>query len=287
MIDKFNNIFYLQMPTNINSLINTIGLILRHYNKDTSISIDDIKNKSRELFLLDFHVFCRTGDETFKKYKGYWIKRMSRIMNIYRLYIEDMTRMFGIDGIQTFESDIDYTIHKIFGIKINVEVPQVFRERIYDHDYITKYVTDGEDDIFFDIRCAIAADEIEKYIPRVYGCRLQKFDSVCNRAGVNLVLPIKVKQCLEAIWTADRDNAKQFLHDTMWTYFDDSAIENLFRYLRIHRNKEVYHYGILSNNNYINNILNNDQYTTAVHYSNLDYCKHYFNEFIEECYACS
>ena len=284
MIDKFNNIFYLQMPTNINGLINTIGLILRHYNKDTSISIDDIKNKSRELFLLDFHVFCRTGNETFKKHKGYWIKRMTRIMNIYRLYIEDMVNIFGIDGIQTFESDIDYTIQKIFGIKINVEVPEVFRERIYDHDYVTKYVTDGEDDMFFDIRCAIAADEIDKYIPRVYGCRLQKFDSVCNRAGVNLVLPIKAKQCLEAIWTADRDNAKQFLHDTMWVYFDDSAIENLVRYMY---NRRTPRYGILSNNNYNNNILNMDQYTTVRGTKNLDYCKHYFNEFIEECYACS
>lgn len=284
MIDKFNNIFYLQMPTNINGLINTIGLILRHYNKDTSISIDDIKNKSRELFLLDFHVFCRTGNETFKKHKGYWIKRMTRIMNIYRLYIEDMVNIFGIDGIQTFESDIEYTIQKIFGIKINVEVPEVFRERIYDHDYVTKYVTGGEDDMFFDIRCAIAADEIDKYIPRVYGCRLQKFDSVCNRAGVNLVLPIKVKECLEAIWTADKDNAKQFLHDTMWIYFDDSAIENLVRYMY---NRRTPRYGILSNNNYNNNILNMDQYTTVRGTKNLDYCKHYFNEFIEECYACS
>ena len=284
MIDKFNNIFYLQMPTNINGLINTIGLILRHYNKDTSISIDDIKNKSRELFLLDFHVFCRTGNETFKKHKGYWIKRMTRIMNIYRLYIEDIVNMFGIDGIQTFESDIEYTIQKIFGIKINVEVPEVFRERIYDHDYVTKYVTGGEDDMFFDIRCAIAADEIDKYIPRVYGCRLQKFDSVCNRAGVNLVLPIKVKECLEAIWTADKDNAKQFLHDTMWIYFDDSAIENLVRYMY---NRRTPRYGILSNNNYNNNILNMDQYTTVRGTKNLDYCKHYFNEFIEECYACS
>lgn len=284
MIDKFNNIFYLQMPTNINSLINTVRLILGHYNKDTSISIDDIKNKSRELFLLDFHVFCRTGNDTFKKYQGYWIKRMTRIMNIYRLYLEDMVNIFGIDGIQTFESDIDYTIHKIFGIKINVEVPEVFRERIYDHDYVTKYVTGGEDDMFFDIRCAIAADEIEKYIPRVYGCRLQKFDSIYNRAGVNLVLPIKAKQCLEAIWTADRDNAKQFLHDTMWTYFDDSAIENLVRYMY---NRRTPRYGILSNNNYNNSTLNMDQYTTVRGIKNLDYCKHYFNEFIEECYACS
>ena len=285
MIDKFNNIFYLQMPTNVNSLINTVGLVLRHYDKNTSVTIDDIKNKSREMFLLDYHVFYMSYIESFKKHKGYWIKRLSRIMNVYRLYLEDMTRMFGCDGIKTFEDDIEYTINKIFGVKIKISLPEVKHERMYDHDYITKYVTEGENDVCFDIYCAIAADELDKYIPRVYGTRMQKFTSVENRAGVNLVLPFTAKKCLELLWLNDKNDTKKLLHDIMWLYFDDNSIENLINYLYNHV-KGTPRYGILCNNKDQYNILNNDQYTTVGGISNLEYCKYYLTEFMK-IYACS
>lgn len=273
------------MPTNVNGLINTIWLILGHHNKQEGVSKDNIKNKLRELNMLDFHIFYKSGVESFTKYRSYWITRMTRVMNIYRFYLEDILAMFGCENFKTFEDDIEYTIIKIFGIKISVNMPAVERAFIYDHDYIMDYVTDKQDDICFNVYCAIAADELDKFIPRVYGYRLQSFGSVENRAGVKFALPFKTKKCIEKIWNSGKNEAKLFLHDTMWYYFDDYAIDNLIRYLYKHV-KSTPHCGILCENNNNLYIFKDHQYTTVGNEYNLDYCKQHVKDFIEACYKC-
>lgn len=277
--------FNLCLPTNINGLINTLWLVLDHNCKDLGVSKDDIKNKLRGLFLLDFHVFI-TNKSAIKERRGYWITILTRIMNVYRIYLEDLLESYGCNYIKTFKNtDIDYSMKKLVGIKIEGEVPDIDRAFVYDHDYIMDYVSNGEQTPFFNVYCAIAADALEMYIPRVYGYRMDKLSSVYNRANVNMVLPYPIKKCLETIWRNKELDVKQYLHDIMWEFFDEESIDNFRRYLNNHIGK-MPHYGILCNNNENNNILYNDQYTTAGHFSNLTYCLNHVKDFIQACYSC-
>ena len=98
---------------------------------------------------------------------------------------------------------------KLVGIKIEGEVPDIDRALAYDHDYIMDYVSNGEQTPFFNLYCAIAADELEMYIPRVYGYQMTPLSSVYNRANVNMVLPYPIKKCLETRWRNKEIDAKQ------------------------------------------------------------------------------
>lgn len=285
MINCKNNLtFSLCLPTNINGLINTLWALLDHNCKDQGVTKADIKNKLRGMFLLDFHVFIRNRDLIREK-SGYWVGIIARIMNVYRLYLEDLLEEYGCDYIKTFEyADIDYSMRKLAGIKITQSIPKIERAFIYDHEYIMDYVSNGEQSPFFNIYCAIAADALEMYIPRVYGYRMDKLSSVYNRANVNMVLPYPIKKCLETIWKNKELDAKQYLHDIMWEFFDEHCIESFIRYLKNHIGKKP-RYGILCNDEN-NNILYNDQYTTAGPFSNLTYCKEHVKDFIYACYSC-
>lgn len=237
------------------------------------------------MFLLDFHVFI-TNKSAIKERRGYWITVLTRIMNIYRIYLEDLLESYGCDYIKTFKNtDIEYSMKKLLGIKIEGEVPDIDRAFVYDHDYIMDYVSNGEQTPFFNVYYAIAADALEMYIPRVYGYQMTPLSSVYNKANVNMVLPYTIKKCLETIWRNKELDVKQYLHDIMWEFFDEYCIESFTRYLKNHIGKKP-RVGILCNNDENNNILYNDQYTNAGPFSNLTYCLNHVKDFIQTCYAC-
>lgn len=273
------------MPTNINGLINTIQLVLDHNCKELNVTKADIKNKLRGMFLLDFHIFITNKDE-FRKRSGYWVPILTKIMNVYRIYMEDILESYGCGYIKTFkEYDIEYTVKKLLNIKIDSEINDIDRAFAYDHDRVIKYVSGDDMSPFFNIYYAIASDELDKYIPRVYGYRMDRLPSVHNRSNVDMVIPYPIKRCLETIWKNTEFKVKDYLNEVMWEYFDEQAIDNFRRYLNNHVGK-MPHYGILCNNSNSINILYNYQYTTAGHFSNLTYCKERFKDFIQQCYKC-
>ena len=282
---KNDNTFELCLPTNVNGLINTLWLILDHNCKNQGVTKAQIKDRLRGMFLLDYHVFIR-NKQVILDHKGYWIPLLTRIMNIYRLYLEDLLDSYGCGYIRTFkEHDIEYTVMKLLGIKIKGKIPEFDRAFLYDHDKVMRYVSGGDQTPFFDVYCAIATDELDKYIPRVYGYQMTPLTSVYNRANMNMVVPYHIRKCLETIWRTKGLDVGEYLRDAMWEYFDEKCIDNFRRYLNNHIGK-IPRVGILCNVCYDSTLYNNYQYTNAGYYSNLEYCKERFKEFIKDCYCC-
>lgn len=269
----------------MNGLINTLWLVLDRNCKDQGVTRAQVKDKLRGMFLLDYHVFIRNR-QAMREHSGYWVPLLTRIMNIYRLYLEDLLDSYGCGYIRTFkEHDIGYTVKKLLGIKIHGEIPDFEKAFLYDHDRVMKYVSGEVVSPSFDIYCAIATEQLDKYVPRVYGYKMTPLTSVYNRANVNMVLPYPIKKCLETIWRAKDLVVGEYLREAMWEYFDEECIENFRRYLYNHIGKTPSN-GILCNDSYNNSLYNIFQYTTAGGYTNLEYCKERFREFINDCYSC-
>lgn len=267
------------MPTNVNGIINTVKCVLDKNRPDLGISMENIKERVRSMFLLDFHVFPRNM-KILREHSGYWVKVFIRITQIYRRYISDLLKSYGCN-IVTDDLDIKYTLRKYFGIIYKDFLPDIDEARIYDHEYIMDYVSEGDISPTFNLYSAIGCDELEQFVPRVYGYKMSPLQSVYNKANVNMVVPYHIRKHLENIWRND-PNAKEFIHDSMWEYFEDDCIEKFTRYLYVHIGK-IYRNGILNTSC----ILYNNSDTTAVNESNLNDSKKKFTEFIERCYRCS
>ena len=278
-LDNTDNYFQLIMPTNVNGIINTVKCVLDKNRPDLGISMENIKERVRGMFLLDFHVFPRNM-KVLREHSGYWVKVFIRITQIYRRYITDLLKSYGCN-IVTDDLDIKYTLKKYFGIEYRDFFPDIDEARIYDHEYIMNYVSEGDISPTFNLYSAIGNDELEQFVPRVYGYQLTPLQSVYNKANVNMVVPYHIRKHLENIWRNDQ-NAKEFIHDSMWEYFDDDCIEKFIRYLYVHIGK-IYRVGILNNSC----ILYNNSDTNVVNESNLNDSKKKFTEFIERCYKCS
>ena len=270
--------FRRKMPTNLNSLINCLFSITSK--KKPEITKDDIKTYFRSIKALDFHVFLTDGMKT-----AYWLRICCKIMRIYRKYMEDALANFGLECISLDAKDVGYTIHTVFRKNEPRDIPECDYGRVYDHDYLMEYVSEGENDIRFNVYAALEADELQKFLPNVYGGkRLRPFGSVVSRGYKSLLLTEKLHFCLSELWRENKKDTKEFLRDTMGSYFGEESVENLIRYLKNHKKapqeynyKQVYM--LFFNNNYII-----AKYTLTGPKSKTEVLKDYFRDFIETNY---
>lgn len=278
------------MPVNVNSLVNSVFYYLQHNNKQ-DITIEQVKEFFRTMHVLDFHIF---KTEKMLQNKEFWSIILPRVMTIYQMYFRDAMTYFECDFLiyNKFTNDIEMSVNKMLNSTINVKCPYFNRNARYDHDYLMEYVCMGKSNgepwyvSMFNLRHAVMLDDIESFVPRIYGGKqIKPFTSVYNRANINLVLPETMFISIGRI-VNDMENYKDFLHQSMTFYFDDEQIDNFLRYIRVHKIRCVPQW---YNDRYINNkyIETLYHYTNLVHFDNLDYCKRYFTTFIESCYACS
>lgn len=265
--------------TNINSLINCIFSIVQHKKLETTK--DDIKEHFRKLHAMDFHIFFTTKMRT-----EYWANICYRVMKVYTRYFNDAMLVFGLQDVRMDEEDINAAMYNMFGIRKPRDTKECDYGLVYDHDYLMKYVSVGENDYFFDIYASIAADSLHTFMPNIYGGkRVRPFTAVENAAHVPFVMTDKVSICLNELWNWNRKETKNFIIETMKYYFHEDSIKNLLRYIKDHRKAP---YGYNDNNilifNNLNNILYNTKYTLMEPKSKIDCYKEYFRWFIDGSY---
>lgn len=277
------------IPVNVNGLVNSVFYYLQHNNKQ-DITIEQVKEFFRTMHVLDFHIF---KTEKMLQNKEFWSIILPRVMTIYQMYFRDAMTYFECDFLiyNKFTNDIEMSVSKMLNSSISVKCPYFNRNARYDHDYLMEYVCMGKQNkepwyvSMFNLRHAVMLDEIESFIPRIYGGKkLTPFTTVYNRANVQFIMDEKIGIAVGRIIN-DMINAKEFLYDVMQYYFDDEQINNFLRYIRVHKIRCVPQwYNDRYNNNI--NIQKFFHYTNMVHFDNLEYCKEYFTAYIENCYAC-
>lgn len=277
------------IPVNVNGLVNSVFYYLQHNNKQ-DITIEQVKEFFRTMHVLDFHIF---KTEKMLQNKEFWSIILPRVMTIYQMYFRDAMTYFECDFLiyNKFTNDIEMSVSKMLNSSISVKCPYFNRNARYDHDYLMEYVCMGKQNkepwyvSMFNLRHAVMLDEIESFIPRIYGGKkLTPFTTVYNRANVQFIMDEKIGIAVGRIIN-DMLNAKEFLYDVMQYYFDDEQINNFLRYIRVHKIRCVPQwYNDRYNNNI--NIQKFFHYTNMVHFDNLEYCKEYFTAYIENCYAC-
>lgn len=280
------------IPVNVNGLVNSVFYYLQHNNKQ-DVTIDQVKEFFRTMHVLDFHIF---KTEKMLQNKEFWSIILPRVMTIYQMYFRDAMTYFECDFLiyNKFTNDIEMSVNKMLNSTISVKCPYFNRNARYDHDYLMEYVCMGRQNkepwyvSMFNLRHAVMLDEIESFVPRIYGGKkLTPFTTVYNRANVQFIMDEKIGIAVGRIIN-DMPNAKEFLHDVMQYYFDDEQINNFLRYIRVHKIRCVPQW---YNDRYYNNNININiqklfHYTNMVHFDNLEYCKEYFTAYIETCYAC-
>jgi len=281
--------YLFMIPVNVNGLVNSVFYYLQHNNKQ-DITIEQVKEFFRTMHVLDFHIF---KTEKMLQNKEFWSIILPRVMTIYQMYFRDAMTYFECDFLiyNKFTNDIEMSVSKMLNSSISVKCPYFNRNARYDHDYLMEYVCMGKQNkepwyvSMFNLRHAVMLDEIESFIPRIYGGKkLTPFTTVYNRANVQFIMDEKIGIAVGRIIN-DMLNAKEFLYDVMQYYFDDEQINNFLRYIRVHKIRCVPQwYNDRYNNNI--NIQKFFHYTNMVHFDNLEYCKEYFTAYIENCYAC-
>lgn len=271
------------LPTNMNGLVNTVSHILTWNKKEHDI--EHIKDYFRSVKAMDFHVFFKPAMKT-----EYWLRICCRIMKIYSVYLNDVLVHFGFDNIGVTESDLSYSLGRLFGRKYYRDKRDLRQEYVYDHDYLSKYVADSENDYLFDIYAALAADKLQEFIPNIYGGkRLKPFSSVENMAHTPFIMTDKLLYCVSELWAGNSKETRNFIRETMGFYFSEESINNFLKYMKDHGkapqeyNKCKFIYYIKFNNNYIFN----SNYTLTEPLSKMELYKEYFREFIEYNYRCA
>lgn len=277
------------MPVNVNGLVNSVFYYLQHNNKQ-DVSIEQVKEFFRTMRVIDFHIF---KTEKMLQNKEFWSIILPRVMTIYQMYFRDAMTYFECDYLlyNRFTNDIEMTVNKMLEDEIKVKCPYFNRNSRYDHDYLMEYVCMGKSNgepwyvSMFNLRHAIMIDDIESFMPRIYGGKqIKAFTSVYNRANISMVLHEKLSICLSRIKNDMKSEYKAFLHELMWNYFDEPCIDSFTRYIKDHiRALAPQWYNDRSINVHVQTIYH---YTNMELFDNLDYCKKYFTEFIESCYAC-
>ena len=265
--------------TNINSLINCIYSVVQY--KKLEITKDDIKEYFRNLHAMDFHIFF-----TMKMRTEYWSKICYRVMKVYQKYFNDAMAHFGLVDVLMGEEDLNAAMFTMFNIRKPRDTKECDYGLVYDHDYLMKYVPVGNNDYFFDIYAAIAADSLHTFMPNIYGGkRIRPFTTVENAAHVPFVMTDKVSICLNELWNWNTKETKNFIIETMKYYFHEDSIKNLLRYIKDHK-KAPYGYNV--NNiiifNNLDNILYNTKYTLTEPRSKIDSYKEYFKWYIDHSY---
>lgn len=267
------------MPTNINSLINCLFSIT--VKKKPEITKDDIKDYFRSIKAMDFHVFLNHDMKT-----EYWLRICCKIMYVYKKYMEDALSHFGLISIRMDSKDIRASIHTLFRKNEPRDIPECDYEYIYDHDYLMEYVSEGENDIRFNVYAALEADELQKFLPNIYGGkRLRPFESVVSRGYKPFLLTEKLHFCLSELWRENRENTKELVRSTMGTYFDEESVNSLLRYLKNHKrphksilNDPVYRF------NFNTRLTCSAKYTLTGPKGKMEVLKDYFRDFIEANY---
>ena len=281
------------MPVNVNSLVNSVFYYLQHNNKQ-DVTIEQVKEFFRTMHVLDFHIF---KTEKMLQNKEFWSIILPRVMTIYQMYFRDAMTYFECDFLiyNKFTNDIEMSVNKMLNSTINVKCPYFNRNARYDHDYLMEYVCMGKSNgepwyvSMFNLRHAVMLDDIESFIPRIYGGKqIKPFTSVYNRANISLILDEKLSICLSRIKNDMKNEYKMFLHELMWNYFDEHCINSFTRYIKDHIEALAPQW---YNDRYYNNNININiqklyHYTNLEQFSNLEYCKEYFTAYIENCYAC-
>lgn len=285
-----NKSYVFYMPVNVNGLVNSVFYYLQHNNKQ-DVTIEQVKEFFKNMHVLDFHIF---KTEKMMQNKEFWKIILPRVMKIYQMYFRDAMTYFECDFLiyNKFTNDIEMSVNKMLNTNETIKCPYFNRNSRYNHDYLMEYVCMGKSNgepwyvSMFNLRHAIMSDDIESFIPRIYGGKqIKSFTSVYNRANINLVLPETMFISIGRI-VNDMENYKDFLRQSMSFYFDDEQINNFIRYIRVHKIRCVpqWYNDRIIKNKYIKTLYH---YTNLVHFDNLDYCKRYFTTFIESCYACS